>query len=146
MTNCHSCGADTTRKKTCPKCHMPVVYVPPKKRELEQPIKLRIRDALIDAGVLCWIHNVDNRNLSTGLGLGTADIICVVPPSGRFLGIEVKRPKYEPSDVSHKQRCWLAVVRQFGGCSGIATDVQQALALLAEARREFTLDVRAPQP
>ncbi len=107
---------------------------------------MRIRDAVIEHGCLAWIHNVDNRNLATGLGLGTADIICVVPPHGRFLGIEVKRPDYTPSEVKHNQRCWLAAVRQFGAVSGIASNVTEALALVTEARSLSTFDVRASQP
>lgn len=117
-----------------------MVYRPKVKvrQELELPIKKRIREAVAASGCLAWIHDVDNRQMKTGLGHGTADIICVVMPSGRFLGIEIKRPKYSPSDVSPAQRAWLAVVRQFGGVSGIATDVPSALALVEEARTTQT--------
>lgn len=138
---CRQCGAETKNKKDCPVCFAPVVYVPPKKAEREAPIKARIRAAVIEAGCLAWVHNVDNRNIHTGLGLGTADIICVVPPHGRLVGIEVKRPKYSPSDVSEAQRCWLAAVRKFGGVSGIATNVAEALALVDEARQLRSPDV-----
>lgn len=145
MTACHLCGADTTSKKMCPSCAAPVIYIPKPKRELELPIKRRIRAALTDRGVLCWEHIVDNRNFSTGLGLGTSDLICVVPPQGRFLGIEIKRPGYVPSDVTQAQRSWLAVVRQFGGMSGIATNVTEALALVELAQAMSKLHVDAPQ-
>ncbi len=133
MTTCHACGENTTQKKDCPKCNSPVRYVPPvkPKRELESSIKARIRAALVADGVCCWIHNIDNRQLHTGLGLGTADIICVVPPHGRFLAIEVKRPGGKSSD---NQDRWLAAVRRFGGVGGIATSVAEALALVAQAR------------
>lgn len=145
MTTCVDCRADVTHKKICPQCGSPVVYraTVKIKRELELPIKKRIREAVAAAGCLAWIHDVDNRQLKTGLGPGTADIICLVSPFGRFLGIEVKRPKYSPSDVSPAQRAWLAAVRKFGGVSGIATDVPEALALVAEARQQSTFDVRA---
>ena len=136
---CAKCGAETKHKKDCPQCHTPVVYVPPTKTpkpkaELEMSIKQRIRRAVIDAGCLCWVHNVDNRSLHTGLGLGTADLVCVVPPRGVFVGIEIKRPGYAPSRVKDNQRQWLAVVRQFGGVTGIATNVEEALAIIQEAR------------
>lgn len=133
MSECHACGVDTTHKKDCPKCHTPVRYVEKvkPKKELESSIKARIRVALVAEGIVCWIHNVDNRLLHTGLGLGTADIIGVVPPHGRFIAVEVKRPG---GNVSENQKRWLAVVRQFGGVSGIATNVDEALALVAEAR------------
>ncbi len=139
---CAKCGSETKSKKACPICRAPVVYVaPPKKAKppLESKIKAEIRAAVIREGCLCWVHNVDNRSMSTGLGLGTSDLVCVVPPRGRFLGIEIKRPGYEPSRVSDNQRAWLAVVRQFGGMSGIATSVAEALALIAEARQELPI-------
>ena len=82
------------------------------------------------------IHNIDNRLMSTGLdSRGVSDLICIVPPLGRFLAIEVKRPGYSPSDVTPDQRAFLAAVRHFGGVSGIATCVKEALLLLEEARR-----------
>lgn len=135
---CRSCGAETKLRKDCPSCHAPVVWVARKKPELELPIKKRIRAAVIAAGCICWVHNVDNRNLSTGLGIGTSDLICIVPP-GIFLGIEVKRPGYSPSDVRSDQVAWLAAVRKFGGISGIATCEAEALALVAEARQSCRL-------
>jgi len=135
---CGECGFETKSKRACPACFAPVVYVEPAKRTkapLESSIKAQIRAAVIADGCLCWVHNVDNRALFTGLGLGTSDLICVVRPNGRFLGIEVKRPGYAPSRVNDNQRKWLAVVREFGGISGIATNVAEALALVREARQ-----------
>jgi hypothetical protein len=119
-------------------------------RPLEKGIEIRIRIALATSGVMVMKHHVDNRGQKpcpqcghkepargarTGLGLGVADLICVVPPLGRFLGIEVKRPGYSPSDVRAEQRQWLAVIRRFGGHTGIATSEEEAMALVAEARR-----------
>ncbi len=84
---------------------------------------------------MAMIHHIDNRKTSTGLlSLGVSDIICIVLPFGRFLAIEVKRPKYSPSDVTQDQRTFLAAVRKFGGVSGIATCEAEALALVEEAR------------
>ena len=127
-----SCGADTTYRKICI-CGAAIRYVAPGPRPkppLESTIKARIRAAVIDAGCLCWVHNVDNRNLHTGLGLGTSDLICVAP-GGRFLAIEVKRPGGKPNE---NQKRFLAAVRHFGGVSGIATNAEEALALVAEAK------------
>jgi hypothetical protein len=143
---CSVCGAETARKKNCPTCFALVVYVPPAKRAkppLESTIKAEIRAAVIAEGCLCWVHNVDNRTMHTGLGLGTSDLICVVPPYGRFLGIEIKRPRYSPSDVNDNQRRWLAAVRKFGGVSGVATNVHEALALVHEARQESSIHAAA---
>lgn len=105
-------------------------------RPLEKGVEVQIRIALAAAGVMVMKHNVDRRaTFGTGLGLGVADLICVVPPAGRFLGIEVKRPGYCPSDVRPDQKRWLAVVRRFGGVTGIAASVEEAMALVEEARR-----------
>lgn len=104
------------------------------KPELEKGIEIRIRVALNAEGVMVMKHHVDNRAARTGLGLGVADLICIVPPFGRFLAIEVKRPGYSPSDVREVQKRWLPLVRRHGGVAGIATSVEEALALLEEAR------------
>ena len=122
-------------------CDKHRVYVPPVKPEREQSIKLRIRDALVAAGCMAKIHVTDNRNFKhSGLGDGTSDLICIVPPRGTFLAIEVKRPKYSPSDVTPDQRCFLAAVRKFGGVSGIATNVEEALALVDETKQSQRSD------
>ncbi len=132
--------ADCARRVTdgSVRCDRHAVYVPhvKVKQELEQPIKKRIQAALRAEGCAAWIHNIDNRNLRTGLDAkGVSDLMCIVPPRGVTLAIEVKRPKYSPSDVTQDQRSFLAAVRHFGGVSGIATCVAEALALVAEARQ-----------
>ena len=103
------------------------------KYELEKSIENKIRLALCEEGVFCLKNNIDNRNLHTGLGEGSADIICIVPPNGRMLAIEVKsfRPGSRPSE---KQLRFIHLVRQFGGIAGVARSVQEALELLNEAR------------
>lgn len=115
--------------------------------ETEKGIEIRIRVALASAGVMVMKHHVDNsgqkpcdlcghrsknRGARTGLGIGVSDLICVVPPFGRFLGIEVKKPGQKPRD---EQKRWLAVIRRHGGVTGVATTVEEAMALVAEARR-----------
>lgn len=105
-----------------------------KSSQLEKGIEIRIRVELAAAGVLVMKHNIDRRSpFGGGLGLGVSDLICVVPPYGRFLGIEVKRPTTR-THTSKKQKAWLAVVRRFGGVTGVATSVEEAMALVAEAR------------
>lgn len=119
------------------------------KPPLEKAVEIQVRVALAAAGVMVMKHHVDNRGQKpcdecghvdkqrgarTGLGLGVSDLICVVPPHGRFLGIEMKRPGYRPSDVREEQRRWLGVVRRFGGVTGVASSVDEAMALVAQAR------------
>lgn len=118
-----------------------VLLATPKPEPLERAIEIRIRVAICAAGVLCWKHTVETcvrcgqRPTSrTGLGVGCADLICVVPPYGRFLAIEVKRPKTRNAKRDSHQRKWMAMVRRYGGVAGVATCEAEALALLVEAR------------
>jgi hypothetical protein len=114
-------------------------------KELEKGLMLRIRIALSTVGgVLVWRNEVGNgRRLSDGqiipfgLGLGSADLIAVVAPYGRLLGVEVKRPGV--GRVSDEQKRWLKVVRSYGGVTGVATSVEEALALVEEARQPVRL-------
>lgn len=101
----------------------------------EKSIEIQIRVALAAAGVMVMKHHVDQRSpFGRGLGIGVADLICIVPPHGRFLAVEVKRPGYSASDVRDEQTRWLATARRFGAVAGIASSVEEALALLDEAR------------
>jgi hypothetical protein len=112
--------------------------------EREKPIRARVVAALVAEGVMVKTHTIDNRHTNaSGLGVGTSDLICIVPPHGRFLAIEMKRPKYSPSDVTDAQRCFLTAVRHFGGVSGIATNESEALALVAKARQSRRSDALA---
>ena len=113
----------------------------PSTRPLERVVEAHVRVALHNEGVLVWKHRIDvcptcgeKPKRGQGLGLGASDLVIVVPPLGRFLAIEMKRPGYSPSDVRKEQREWLAVVRKFGGVSGVASSSEEALALLKEAR------------
>ncbi len=101
----------------------------------EKGIEIEIRVALATAGVMCMKHHVDFRAaFGRGLGRGVADLICVVPPYGRFLAIEVKRPSTR-GKLSKVQERWISVVRRFGGVAGVATSVDEAMALVEQARR-----------
>jgi len=132
---CSKCGAETRRSKECGECGTLVVFLPKAKPPLESVVKAEIRKALVGMGGMVMVHNVDNRNLSTGLGKGVSDLVVIVPPSGRFLAIEIKRPGYTNSDVSDIQRAWLSSVREFGGVSGVACCVSEAKELFSEASK-----------
>ncbi len=107
--------------------------------ESEKGLEIRIRVALAAAGVLIWKHTVEacyacgtKPGARCGLGTGCSDLICVVPPLGRFLAIEVKKPT--GGRTSPAQKHWLAVVRRFGGVTGVARSVSDAMLLVSEAR------------
>jgi VRR-NUC domain len=109
---------------------------------LERGIELQIRVALNAAGIMCMKHRIEvcphcggRPKKGQGLGLGCADLICVVPPYGRFLGVEVKRPSTRNAKRDEHQRKWMAVIRRYGGVAGVATNEEEALALVELARR-----------
>lgn len=109
---------------------------------LERKIEEGIRIAVSSAGILCWKHRIEScphcggrPKRGQGLGLGCADLICVVPPFGRFLAIEVKRPSTRNAKRDEHQRQWMGVVRRHGGIAGVATNVEEAMALVELARQ-----------
>lgn len=105
----------------------------PKQAPLEKAIEIRIRVALATAGVWVKKHNIDRRStFGTGLGIGCPDLVCIVPPFGRMLFVEVKRPGRKPSE---EQQRWIDVVQRFGAVAGVATCEEEALELVEEARR-----------
>ena len=105
----------------------------PEKRRTERAIETDIRIALGKACIPCWKHHVDNRQLHTGLGIGVADLICVVPPHGRFLALEVKRPD-KLHTVTRVQQIWLGIIERSGGVACVVTTVEEALAAVDRAR------------
>jgi hypothetical protein len=71
------------------------------------------------------------RRVKSGLAVGSADLIGIVAPYGRLLSIEVKGPK---TRITEDQHDWARIIREFGGVSGFARSVDEAMALVDEAR------------
>lgn len=107
--------------------------------EAEKDTQEKIRLAVASAGgVMVMRNNVGvarhgKRMVRYGLGTGSSDLVCVVAPYGRFLGLEIKRPK--GGVVSRDQMKWMQWIRSYGGVTGVATSVEEALQLVNEARR-----------
>ena len=117
-----------------------VIIATPPKGESEKSVEIQVRVALAAAGVMVMKHTVEicyqcgaRPSRRAGLGTGCSDLVCIVPPFGRALFIEMKKPK--GGVVSEEQKLFLAVVRRFGGVSGRARSVDEAMALVEEARR-----------
>lgn len=105
--------------------------------EAESSVLDRIRTALVAAGCMVMRNNVGvarmgKRHIRFGLGNGSSDLVVVVPPHGRFLGVEVKRPK--GGRISPDQVKWAHAIRAYGGVVGTAKSVEEAMVLLAEAK------------
>lgn len=83
-------------------------------------------------GVRVWRNNVGvdtMRGIRYGLGIGSPDLVGIA--WGRFVGLEVKTVT---GRVSKEQTMWLDMVRRFGGVAGVARSVEDALAIVEEAR------------
>lgn len=91
--------------------------------------------------LVLWRNNVgaaqhwNGREVETvkyGLANGSADLVGVLAPSGRWVALEVKAPKGRTTD---EQDRWLALVRKMGGFACVVHSVEEALAALDRARK-----------
>ncbi len=108
----------------------------------ERGTQLQIRTALSSAGIRVLPHSIFpchacgvKPRKEAGLGRACADLICVVPPYGRFCAIEVKTEKTKDRKRDKHQREWAKWIRYYGGVAGVATTVEEAFALVAMARK-----------
>lgn len=104
----------------------------------EQDIQTCIRNALGKCDDLAlWRNNVGElldsrgRAVTFGLAIGSADLIGILAPTGRFFALEVKVPgrKAKPH-----QETWLSLVRSLGGFAAVVTSVEEAQAALLRAK------------
>jgi hypothetical protein len=95
---------------------------------LEKTVVAAIMRALKARGVRWLIKTHGDPYQAAGL----PDIIAIAPGTGRFLGIEVKRPGGRLTDL---QKATLARINAAGGVAGVAFGVEDALALLEQASR-----------
>lgn len=102
----------------------------------ETRLMFEIRHALVGtARVMLWRNNTGfdrERRVKYGLGLGGADLVGMLMPSGRFVGFEVKTAK---GRVSLEQAIWADAVRGGGGFVAFVRSVEGALEALARAER-----------
>jgi hypothetical protein len=111
------------------------------KSPLEKVIETEIRVALNQAHVQVWKHRIElcpqcgaKPKKGQGLGIGASDLLCVVPPTGRVLALECKRPETRSRTTEDQDR-WLEQVRKYGGVAGVVTSVEEAFRLLDLARK-----------
>jgi hypothetical protein len=105
----------------------------------ERQIEAAIREALSQAYALvkknriesCWSCGAKPKK-TDGMGVGSSDLICCVPPWGRFLAIEVKS---ERGKATEDQLRFMDVIRRFKGVAGEARSIEEAFRLLDMARR-----------
>lgn len=102
-----------------------------KKPPLEKVVVNKIRDALKSVGVK-WILKTHGSPYQQS---GIPDLLCISPGTGRLVGIEVKRP-HGTWKVTELQKHQIELIREAGGVAGVATTVEDAMALLNEAMKE----------
>jgi hypothetical protein len=105
--------------------------------EPEKDIQKRILDWLKDTGVLHWRQNsgtvfLGNRCIKLGED-GLPDIVVIVPPNGRVLGLEVKSAK---GQLRPKQTEFMASLRNAGGKYVVVRSLDAAQHALAETMGE----------
>lgn len=74
---------------------------------------------------------------------GVSDIVGLIPPAGRFLAIEVKRPGGRPTE---QQRQWLDAVRAAGGVGLVVTGLDDLRQQLRELVVLETASTGGPSP
>lgn len=104
-------------------------------REIElalgaEPDVLLLRN---NVGVAKHVHERTGRtwHVVYGLGPGSPDLVCIVAPLGRVVGLEVKRPGEKPSEA---QLVCRSAWRSFGAVVETVTSVDEARAVLARVR------------
>lgn len=98
----------------------------PQEREIQREIK----DELKKWNISNWriegggkiIDTAQGKKLISSEMTGMSDLVCCVPPHGRFLAIEVKRPG---GSLSPAQVSFLLSVRHSGGiaCVGVSANI-----------------------
>lgn len=94
-----------------------------------------------DPSLVCWRQNsgaltdVNGRLVRYGLAVGSADLVGILAPSGRFFALEVKTPQ---GRVTPEQVQWAELVRRMGGFCAVVRSVDQAMTALERARRGET--------
>ncbi len=96
---------------------------------LEKSIVSDIVRALKAAGVKWVIKTHGGPYQRTGI----PDIILIAPRTGRFVGIEVKRPKL--GVLSDLQAAQIDKINRSGGVAGVAYGREDALEILKQAER-----------
>lgn len=105
--------------------------------EPESSLQKRVMVALALAGACVWRNNVGaikkgQRWIRYGLEVGSSDIVGLAP-NGRAFFVEIKREKF--GLISEAQRRFIEKCRRWGAVAGAVTSVDEALELLAEARK-----------
>lgn len=102
----------------------------------ESTIQNEIRWALGQRGdLVLWRNNVGvavngSSRVVYGLAPGSADLIGILAPSGRFVALEIKTPT---GKTTKEQELFLQLVRTRGGFAAVVRSVDEANAAIERA-------------
>jgi len=90
----------------------------------------------LEPGVIAWRNNTGvarfhGSTIRYGLGVGSPDIIAIVGPHGRLVGLEAKT---ERGKQSQAQKIWQAAVEEHGGYYDVVRTVLEAVGAVRAAR------------
>jgi hypothetical protein len=86
-----------------------------------------------DRNLAAFCNAQDHRHgYHTGLGEGSADIVGLLAPMGRWFCLEVKMPGKE---AEPHQAAWLQNVRSLGGFAAVVHSIGEAEEALVRARK-----------
>lgn len=93
----------------------------------EKDIQAELLRYLSLRGVFCWRNNSGAAPMPSGHFVrfgspGSADILGVLSPSGRLLGVECKRPGGKPTAL---QQSWMDSIKAAGGVAICASSIAQ---------------------
>ena len=102
----------------------------------ENKIQKQILEYLLALGLSAWRNNSagikkGSRFIRCGIK-GSADIIAVLPPNGRFLGVEVKGPGEKQSN---DQETWQEELEAAGGLYILAWSLEDVIEGLRDANK-----------
>lgn len=102
-------------------------------RDIQHDIRLAVGSM---PGVVLWRNQAGAAQtpggwVRYGLCPGSADLIGIVAPHGRFLALEVKGPH---GRASAEQVMFLALVERMGGVGEVVRSVEEATAAVVRAR------------
>lgn len=82
------------------------------------------------------VAETDGRAFRYGLGTGSPDLVGMLR-GGRAFAVEVKRPGQK---LRAEQQAWFKSFYTWGGLGGVATSVDEALAILSNSERFAEVD------
>jgi hypothetical protein len=114
-----------------PRARTPKLPVP-----RESAIQRAILDYLRSVGLEPWRNNTGATKTAHGSfvrygKVGSGDLFALLPPHGRLLSVEVKRPGRKPTD---EQVAFMEAVNAAGGLAIVATSVDDVRDALATER------------